>query len=268
MDYDYDYNDLREAYIKAGVTKGRVVLLKTDIRYLGRYAHEDIKESLAAHFNVLSDLIDFNEGTLVVSTANTSLCNTSIPFDINNTPSKMGVLTEYIRKQPGVVRSFHPFVSWGAIGKHAEYICNDITRHAFGPETPKDRMLNLDTLYISVGLEPRYTCSIVHHIEMIMGVPARYVKEFEQPIVYEDGIRKELFYMHVWTRGLGLKPNRNKKIFEHFYKSGYKVTEVPLGRGNIYSYSMDEFYKSTVDFLKKDIYGYLDEPPSIRPYRE
>ena len=159
-------------------------------------------------------------------------------------------------------------MSWGAIGKHAEYICNDTTRHPFGPETPKDRMLNLDTLYISIGMEPRKTCALAHHIEMIMGVPHRYVKEFEQPIVYDDGIRKELFYLHVWTRDIGVKNNRNRKIFNYFYDSGYSIREIPLGRGKIYSYSMDEIYKSAVDYLKKDIYGCLDEPPEKRPYRK
>ena len=78
----YNYDDIKKAYQKAGIAKGRVVLLKTDLRYLGAFDHEDQSESLAAHFNILSDLIDFSEGTLVVNTSNTSLCNTTIPFDI------------------------------------------------------------------------------------------------------------------------------------------------------------------------------------------
>lgn len=264
----YNYDDLREAYRNVGVTKGKTVLLKTDLRYLGSFDHANQKHALPAHFKILSDLIDLSKGTLVVSTATTSLCNTSTPFDINNTPSEMGALTEYIRRQKGSVRSFHPFVSFAAIGKHAEYICKDITRYSFGPETPKDRMINLDTMYLSVGLEPRWTCSVVHHVEMLMGVPYRYTKEFNHPIVYEDGIKEELFYMYVWYRGIELKRNRNVNLFKHFCKLGNHVNEARLGGGKIYSYSMVDLYKSTIDFLKKDIYGWLDEPPKEKPYRE
>ena len=59
---DFNYEDIKNAYKKAGVTKGRVVLLKTDIRYLGVYDHEDQTESLAAHFNILSDYYCLNPG--------------------------------------------------------------------------------------------------------------------------------------------------------------------------------------------------------------
>lgn len=263
----YKHSDIKEAYKKVGVEKGRVVLIKSDLRYLGNYDRPDKMAVLHAHFNSLSDLIDLAEGTLVVPTSSTFLCNTDTPFDPDKTPSERGVLSEYIRKQEGAIRSFHPFMSYTAIGKHASYICHDVSRHAFGPETPKDRMLSLDALNISVGLPPQATCSIVHHVEMAMGVPYRYTKEFLHPVVRNNCIQKELFYLYVWYRDIGIKRNRNKNIFKHFFDSGYKVQETELGRGKIYSYSSGQFYKSTVDFLKHNIYGWLDEPPFKRPYR-
>ena len=264
----YDFQDIKEAYIKVGVEKGRTVMLRTDVRLLGPYNSDDQRDLLPAHFNALSELLDFGEGTLVVSASSTYLCNTDTPFDPEKTRSERGVLTEYIRKQPGAVRSFHPFMSYVSIGKHADYICNDVSRHAFGPETPKDRMLNLDTLYLGLGLEPRKTCTVVHHAEMMMGVPYRYTKEFCHPVVRNDGIRKELFYLYVWYKEMELRRNRNVNIFKHFIDSGYTFREAKLGKGKIYSYSMSEFYKSSVNFLKDDIYGWLDEPPEKRPYIE
>lgn len=263
---DYNYKDIKEAYKKLGVDRGRIVLLKTDLRYLGSYGNTDQEGVLRDHFNVLSDLLDLSEGTLVVATGSLSLCNTDKPFDRDKTPSEYGVLTEYIRKREGSVRSFHPFMSYTAIGKHAQAICEDVSRHSFGPETPEARMIDLDTLCISVGLHPRSTCSTVHHIETIMGVPYRYTKEFLHPVVRNSSVHKELFYMSVWYKQCQIKRNQNKKILHNFCKLSNVIKKVELGRGNVYSYSIVDFYKSTTKLFKDDIYVYLDEIPESRPY--
>ena len=183
----YSYEDIKETYRKVGVSKGKVVLVKTDLRPLGPYEKPQRSEILNAHFNALAGLVDLGVGTLVVSTASDSLCNTDIPFDIRNTPGERGILPEFIRRKEGAVRSRHPFMSYTAIGADAAFICEDVSRHSFGLESPKDRMLKRDAMYLSIGLEPRWTCTYVHHMEMLMGVPYRYTKEFSHPIVQENG---------------------------------------------------------------------------------
>jgi len=263
---DYNFKDIKKAYKELGVERGRTVLLKTDLRYLGAYDHPGRNGALSAHYNALSDLLDLNKGTLVVATGSTSLCNTDKPFDRDKTPSEYGMLTEYIRKREGSVRSFHPFMSYTAIGKHAKAICGDVSRHSFGFETPKARMVDLDTLYVSIGLHPRWTCTIVHHIEMLMGVPYRYTKEFLHPVIRGDKINEELFYLQVWYKQCQIKRNNNVNIFNHFIGEGHKVKEVQLGRGKIYSYSMVEFFDSTIKLFKNNIYAYLDKIPETRPY--
>ena len=45
-------------------------------------------------------------------------------FDIVNTPSQMGSVTEYFRKLPNVFRSFHPTDAVCAKGPLAEYFAN------------------------------------------------------------------------------------------------------------------------------------------------
>ena len=263
----YNYKDIKEAYKKVGVKKGDVVLLKTDLRYLGKFDHIDQKEMLPAHFNAISDLIDLNEGTLIVSTATPSLFNTDLPFDVNSTPSEMGVLTEYVRKQKDSVRSFHPFDSWAALGKHANYICRNVSRHAYGYETPKDRMLKLHTMYLNIGPEPRRTSSIVHHAELLMGVPYRYVKEFNHPVVRNGSLFYEHFYCYVWYRECNLVRDKNKKIFKRFLKEGYTINKERLGKSHVYYASMNEIFNSAIKAMKEDIYIWLKEPPQVRPYQ-
>jgi aminoglycoside 3-N-acetyltransferase len=264
---DYNYKDIREAFKRLGVEKKRVVLIRTDLKYLGRYENHNKNEILKAYFDVLADLVDLSEGTIVVPTASFKLCNTDIPFDLENTPSEMGVLTEYVRKKKEAIRSFHPFVSHAAIGKEARDICEDTARHAYGPETPKARMLERDALCVSIGIHPHLTCATIHHIEMIMGVPYRYPKEYFHPVVRNGEISYECFYLYVWYKECNLKRNRCVNIFNHFCQPGDKVKFAKLGRGKVYSYPMVEFYDSTTKLLSKDIYAWLDEIPEIKPYR-
>ena len=264
---DYSFDDLLRAYAQVGVTPGRVVFLAPDLRWLGRFEKPEKNSVLEAHFQALAQLADLPRGTLVVSTPSMSLCNTDTPFHLQDTPSEHGVLTEHIRQQPGVCRSFHPFVSHSALGRRASAICDDAARHCFGPQSAIARMIDLDALCVSVGLHPRFTCEAVHHVEMIMGVPYRYTKEFMHPVVRGSNIAIEPFYMSVWYRECDIKRNANKKIFDHFSQAGHKVSEAKLGRGSIYSYRLKDFVTSTVDLLKKDIFAWLDVVPDTKPYR-
>ncbi|MFC1856979.1 AAC(3) family N-acetyltransferase [Thermodesulfobacteriota bacterium] len=268
MKRKYTYNDILEAYRSLGITKGSIVSLKTDLRWLGPFEHPDPAMILNAHFDALCELVDLAVGTIVVPTGCTSLCNTDKIFNPDETPSEVGALTEFIRKQQGAVRSFHPFVSYAAIGKDAEAICGDAARHAFGPETPHKRLVDMNALEISIGLHPMKTCSLVHHIELVMGVPYRYVKEFVHPVLRDGILRREPFYMYVWYRDCDIFRDDNKKIFDHFIKSGNKIKQASLGSGNIYSYQLASFYKSTIQLFKQDIYAWLEREPTKKPYQK
>lgn len=265
---DYGANDLKQAYRQIGVERGRVVLVRSDLRLLGLFDTPDQRDTARRHAEVLCDLVDLSEGTLVVSTASLALCNTPVPFDPDTTPGEMGVLSEYVRQMPGAVRSFHPFVSYCAVGRQAEEICRDVSRHAFGLETPKARMIERDALCLSVGCQPRFTATTVHHAELVMGVPYRYVKEFEHPVVRGGLTRKELFYLYVWYTQCDMERDFNQKIFGAYAERAENLRLTGLGRGRAWSYPMREFFRSALRSLKDDIYSWLQAPPTVRPYRD
>ena len=259
---NYNRDSLKKAYEAVGVSRGRVIMLKPDLRWLGAFEPDSREALLAAHFEVLAELIDFNEGTLIFPTASTSLCNTDTPFDPLETPSETGLLSEYLRQRPGAVRSFHPFISYTAIGRQAEYLCRNVSRHAFGPNTPEARALELDALDVSLGTHPRFTCSMVHHVEHLMAVPYRYTKEFHHPVVRDCFTVYEDFYMHVWYRECDLDKDQNVAVFENFVAQGGRLAETELGRGRVYAYSCRDFYERTIDLFTP---GHLRPGSSIRP---
>ena len=267
MSTGYTYEDILAAYKAIGIGKGQTVLVKSDLRLLGPFAVPSRDAILQAHFKALCELIDLSEGTLVVPAGSLYLCNTDTPFDPAKTSTGWGVLSEYIRTREGVVRSFHPFTSYAAIGRNAGYVCEGVSRLSFGLETPKDRMLKLGATYLSIGVEPREAFSIVHQAEQLMGVPYRYVKEFMHPVVRGGEVVTEPFYLHAVYRGLSLKRNGNRKFWDHHTQRGGGATSAPLGRGQVYAASMGDYFESVVDLLKTDIYAWLDCQPEEKPYR-
>ena len=264
----YSYTNLVDHYRTLGVKKGMVVMLKADLTRLGPYHKNTKDEILKDHLRALDEVLDFDHGTVVVATSSTNLCNTALPYNPKETPSVVGVLTEHIRKHPQSVRSYHAFESYCALGKHAEEICCNVSRYAYGIDTPEDRVLKYDGLCISMGIEPNRSCASVHHLEAVCAVPYRYVKEYRHPVVISDVTKTEKFYRYVWYENCGIKRDTNKMFFKKIIQDGFRVKEVVLGKGKSYCYSLTDFFQIGKNAMLKDPYIWLSEPPHKYPWRE
>src|SRR5699024_7549757 len=71
---------------------------------------------------VLDALSEYmKDGLLVLPTHTWEYINKDNPvFDVKNSPTNVGILTELFRKREGVIRSEHPTHSVAALGKDAE----------------------------------------------------------------------------------------------------------------------------------------------------
>jgi len=262
----YGARDIAEACRAVGVARGRTIYLTSDLARLMGFERPEKEAVLEAYIGVLRDLIG-PEGTLLVSTASLNLCNTDIPFDLATTPAyQVGILSEYVRTRDGARRSFHPFVSYTALGQDADALTRDCALHPYGPETPEARAIEADALAVSVGLPPNETCSTIHHVEQMVGVPYRYAKEYDHPILRNGMVRREPFYMYVWYRGIGIRRDRARKIFAAL-AGELPIATANLGRGQVSGYSMRRFYPLAARLLSMDPYIWCQEPPSERPYR-
>jgi aminoglycoside 3-N-acetyltransferase len=264
--HDYDYNDLLELYKNLGLGQGRVVYVTGNFGRLGRYYQNEREIILQDHINAIQEIIGIN-GTLVVPTHSWSLCNTDKLFDIENMKSETGPFTEKVRKMDNSVRQFHPFSSLTAVGKKSVEICTNNSRHVFGLESPFQRMIDLDALYISVGQPMERSISLVHHIELLMGVPYRYTKEFIQPCLIDGDIKMIEFYAFVTRNECDIIRDRNTKIMSKF-REKYSLQSVSVGRSFAESLNMKDFFQSTTKEFMKDMYIWLKNDPKIRPYRE
>ena len=82
-------------------------------------------------------------------------------FDVRNTLSQSGKLTETFRQYPGTVRSLHPTHSVVALGPLAEWLTAD--HHScirpFGPDTPFARLIEARGKIMCLGVEVSYMTS-------------------------------------------------------------------------------------------------------------
>jgi aminoglycoside 3-N-acetyltransferase len=262
----YNQQELFEAYEQIGVAPGKVIYATSDLTNVVDYEVPGGRVLVEVHYNTIMKLLG-KTGTLVIPSASTQLCNTNIPYDPKTTPSsRVGALSEYARQQPDMIRSNHPFVSYAAIGPLANEIVSDVSRNSYGPETPEARMIEMGVLNVCIGVEPRVSCSTIHQVEQMMGVPYRYTKEFRHPVVRDGKVVEDLFYMYVWYQNTGFKRDQNRKLFDRF-DGRLHVNEVNIGRAKLYSYSLADFFKEACREFAKDIYIWCDHVPENRPYQ-
>ena len=76
-----------------------------------------------------------SEGTVLFPLFNFGFSNGE-PFDIRNTPSKMGKLTEAARLRPDAVRTGHPISSFAVIGAQADRFKGVNNRSGYGEDSP------------------------------------------------------------------------------------------------------------------------------------
>ena len=159
--------DIAAGLRRLGLGEGDLVYVHSSLSSLGW-----VEGGPHAVVEAFLDVIG-SQGTLMVPTFTFSGTDT---FDVRNTPSKTGAITEAIRRHPGAVRSWHPTHAPCAVGPLAEWL---VAEHILcGPldiGSPEDRMAKLGGWILLLGVDHRVN-STVHVGEAYAGSVARLVR--------------------------------------------------------------------------------------------
>ena len=131
-----------------------------------------------------------DQGTLIMPTFNYDFLRGE-KWDIRNTPSQMGVLTELVRKDPRSKRMFHPIYSVAAIGKLAGEIKSLRSTDCFGDTTIFKKLRDWHAKILVIGLPYSKSFTFLHHCEQTANVDYRYLKEFNGIAIDHQGTPHE-----------------------------------------------------------------------------
>lgn len=179
-----------ESYLEfiksADISKGDTVYLVSDITKLGLEAYK--KGERLDMNKIIDELMDMvgEEGNLLFPVFSWDFCRGK-GFDIRNTKSTCGSLTEVARKRPEFKRTKHPMYSFMVWGKDQDYLCSLENVDSWGEDTIFEWLDTVDAKCLSLGVHTLYGFTGSHHMEQKVGVTYRYNKYFTGEYTDEKG---------------------------------------------------------------------------------
>ncbi len=240
-----------------GLQPGDGVMVHSALQFLG-LPEGGIGMYYAALLSVLG--VDAGLGTLVVPAFNFGFAQ-GMCFDQASTPAEeMGVFPEYVRHQPGVLRSPHPLQSVVAVGRYAADLCGRDTSSAFDPGSAFDRMLDLDFKLLLLGAEVRFT-SMIHYAEQRMQVPYRYWKEFTGEVRL-NGQSPDVRTYRMFARDLAIDPEVNSAPVQTLLQERGLWNSQVLNYGKVALCRFQDFVSAAEDLLRQDAWVLVQNPPA------
>ncbi|MEC4566069.1 AAC(3) family N-acetyltransferase [Paenibacillus sp. CMAA1739] len=183
----YTGEDILNKLKEVGAHECDVLFVHTDVAFGIINPGLKRKQYLGCLYEILQEL---NVGTLVFPAFTFSFCNKEI-YDVKNSRTFMGALNEYIRNQPGVVRSIDPILSMISAGDKAN-LFDHIGKNSLGINSAYDILHQQENVkFLFFGAEIGECFTYIHYVEDIMRVPYRFDMSFSGAIIDEEGNRFE-----------------------------------------------------------------------------
>ena len=253
------YSEFVNTLKDCDIQKGDVILFFSSLKQIGPLeCGNDRKGILEFYYSALKDLIG-EEGTLLVFTGFPDYGRYGTPFILEESPSRMGVFSEYVRTLPNSIRSMHPIVNVTGNGKLAKEICGGHHFEGQGYKSPWGKMHRRNAKIVSMGV---YAFTIVHYIESIYGVPYKYVKIYKTP-VYANGIEVPGPFT-MTNRYLDYSIAYNHDKYKK-YLIDLGLTKIrPIGRSCVYVTKIKPAFDVLIEKLNEDRYFFLEKTPVFR----
>jgi aminoglycoside 3-N-acetyltransferase len=154
-----------------GVQPGRPLLCHSFVASLG-------KPEVSPEHDVLGSLLDAlgPEGTLFAPTFTYSYTEGQV-YDVQASPSTVGVLGDLVRSAEGGIRSLDPMFSNAGLGPEADRFLARTTERSFGPGTFYEKLVEEDAQILLLGVD--FTAlPLFMQVERTREVPYRVEKRF------------------------------------------------------------------------------------------
>ena len=235
---------LTSAFRDLGVQTGDTLLVHSSYKSLGEVngGPQTVIDALLATLGA--------DGTLIMPSFNFDF-NKGKPWDVRSTPSQMGILTEFARKDPRAKRVFHPIYSFAIIGKHAEMLGSLRYKSVYERNSVFGKLRDLDGKITVIGLSYNNSMTFFHHIEQMEGVDYRFLKQFTGEVTDWDGTTKvDTFEMFVRDIDKGVKTMVDP-MGELMEKAGV-IKSKKIGDADVKLMKANEVYAFTAREMRRD----------------
>lgn len=242
---EFTVRDYLEALQNIGVKKGDTICVHSQIFNFGLPVCD--KETLLKYFcKILLDSIG-EKGTLIMPEFSYSFCRDEA-YNIQETPSTVGLLTEYFRKYPGVKRTKHPIFSFSILGERQKEFL-DISWDAFDEnESVYGKMLQSNDKIVLFGAPKGYT--FYYLSEQSVRVKHRYFKNFSGMII--DGDKQYSQTVPYYVRNLDMRSIEDQRKVNAFLYDNHMLNTVNICGGSIRLFHCKEAFEICRNRLKED----------------
>ena len=238
------FDQLAENFRALGVETGDTLLVHSSYKSFGG-VDGGPQTVIDALLEVLGD-----DGTLVMPTFNFDFCK-GAPWDVRETPSQMGFMTNLVREDVRATRVFHPIYSFAVIGKYAEEFGNLRYKSAYAKDSAFGKLRELDGKIMVVGLSYNDSMTFFHHIEEMEGVDYRYLKDFTGQVTDAEGNTTEDTYQMLVRdidKGVHTMVDPMGKLME---EAGV-IQSRTIGEADVKLMKANEVYEFTAREMKRD----------------
>lgn len=159
------------------------------------------------------DVIDaLNVKTVCMPTFTFSFCNGE-NYDVSASASHMGVLNEYFRKQPDVIRSIDPLMSVALKGEE-KYLVENIGHASCGADSTYDMLhrRGKGVKFLMLGAKIGDCMTYMHYMEWLFSVDYRYERAFNGFVTIGDRTYRDEYVF--FARYKNVIANANSYIYE------------------------------------------------------
>lgn len=242
-------SELAASWNQSGINRGDTVLVHSSISgFLKKFRERGIDLTPS---DILDSFIESagETGTLIFPVYNFEFTKGKA-FDIRNSKSETGALTEAARLHPLSVRTGHPLFSFAVIGHEINKYRNLYNHSAFGNDSPFAKLTESDGKIAALDIAGEFCMTYYHFVEESENAPNRFHKIFKGEYIDYDGSKTEREFNvysrktdigvvtdvkpmeeYLWSKGLysGFRPGEGSCLHVIKAKTVYEEAERIIG---------------------------------------